>query len=113
MVMLIPIVTLLLPLMRFAPPVYKWQVRRRIFRWYGALRDIEERALAAAAPAERTEVMRQLDKVEEDVGKMQIPLGYEESHYQLRMHIQFIRKILLDANAAAPPERPDASSPAR
>jgi TRAP transporter TAXI family solute receptor len=29
MVMLIPIVTLLLPLMRFAPPVYKWQVRRR------------------------------------------------------------------------------------
>jgi hypothetical protein len=94
MIMLIPILTLMLPLFRFAPPVYNWQVRRRIYRWYGTLREIEEGALAAAAPAERADVLRQLDKVEEDVGKMQVPLGYEESHYNLRTHIQFIRQII-------------------
>jgi TRAP-type uncharacterized transport system substrate-binding protein len=110
MIMLIPIVTLLLPLLRFAPPVYKWQVRRRIFRWYGTLRDIEERALAAAAAADRADVMRQLDKVEEDVGKMQIPLGYEESHYHLRMHIQFIRHKIAPAKG---PLHPEASGDAR
>jgi len=33
--------SLTLPLMRFAPPVYHWQVRRRIYRWYGNLRAIE------------------------------------------------------------------------
>ena len=113
MVMLIPIVTLLLPLLRFAPPVYKWQVRRRIFRWYGTLRDIEERALAATSPAERADILTQLDGVEKDVRNIHVPLGYAENHYHLRMHIQFIRKILLDAGATAPPERPGTSAPAR
>jgi len=110
-VLLIPIVTLLLPLLRFAPPVYKWQVRRRIFRWYGTLRDIEERALAATAPAERADVMRELDRVEEEVGKIQIPLGHEESHYNLRMHIQFIRRMIPSAKGTPQPERPGASTP--
>ncbi len=112
-VLLIPIVTLLLPLLRFAPPVYKWQVRRRIFRWYGTLRDIEERALAGTTPAVRADILTQLDGVEKDVRKIHVPLGYAENHYHLRMHIQFIRKILLDANAAAPPEGPGTSPPAR
>jgi len=111
MVMLIPIVTLLLPLFRFAPPVYKWQVRRRIFRWYGALRDIEERALAATAPAERAEVMRELDRVDAEVGKIQIPLGYGESHYNLRMHIQFIRRMLPSAKGTPQPVEPGDSTP--
>jgi TRAP-type uncharacterized transport system substrate-binding protein len=105
MVMLIPIVTLLLPLLRFAPPVYKWQVRRRIFRWYGTLRDIEERALACSTPAARADILTQLDDVEKDVRKIHVPLGHAEDHYHLRMHIEFIRKILVDANAAAPSER--------
>ena len=113
MVMLIPIVTLLLPLLRFAPPVYKWQVRRRIFRWYGTLRDIEERALAATSPAERADILTQLDGVEKDVRKIHVPLGYAENHYHLRMHIEFIRRIPLDANAAESPERSGASPPAR
>jgi TRAP transporter TAXI family solute receptor len=110
-VLLIPVVTLLLPLLRFAPPVYKWQVRRRIFRWYGALRDIEERALAATAPADRAGLMRELDRVDAEVGKLQIPLGYGESHYNLRMHIQFIRRTLSSARGTLQPEGPGDSLP--
>jgi hypothetical protein len=113
MVMLIPIVTLLLPLVRFAPPVYNWQVRRRIFRWYGTLRDIEERALACTTPVARADILNQLDGVEKDVRNIHVPLGYAENHYHLRMHIQFIRKILSGANTAAPPERPGAAPLAR
>lgn len=111
MVMLIPVVTLLIPLLRFAPPMYRWQVRRRIFRWYGALREIEERALAATAPAEHAKIMRELDGVEAEVGRIQIPLGYEESHYNLRMHIQFIRRVIPSAKGVSPPGAPGDSTP--
>ncbi|RPI08595.1 MAG: C4-dicarboxylate ABC transporter substrate-binding protein, partial [Zetaproteobacteria bacterium] len=86
MVMLIPILTLMLPLFRFAPPVYNWQIRRRIYRWYGALRDIEQRVSAVTTAAERAAVLQQLDRIEADVGKVQVPLGYAESHYHLRTH---------------------------
>jgi uncharacterized Tic20 family protein len=33
-VLLIPLLTLLIPIARLAPPVYRWQVQRKIYRWY-------------------------------------------------------------------------------
>jgi uncharacterized protein len=94
MVLLIPAVTLMFPLLRFAPPVYGWQVRRRIYRWYGRLRDLEQQALAATTDAERVDILRQLKRVEDDVGDIHVPLGYAESHYHLRTHIQFMRHAI-------------------
>lgn len=111
-VLLIPLVTLMLPLLRFAPPVYNWQVRRRVYRWYGRLRDIEERARIAATPAERADILKQLEGVEQDVGKLHVPLGYAESHYHLRTHIQFIRRMIPAAKGPLSPEASDDSRPA-
>jgi hypothetical protein len=73
MIMLIPIVTLLLPLLRFAPPVYKWQVRRRIFR-------CTEAGTSRSSPGRnesrrRADILTQLDGVEKDA-KHSRTLGY-------------------------------------
>jgi hypothetical protein len=94
MVMLIPIITLMLPLIRFAPPVYNWQVRRRIYRWYGNLRHIEQRALGVTTASERAAILEQLNRVEAEVGKVHVPLSFAESHYHLRTHIEFIRRLV-------------------
>ena len=40
-VILLPIVALLIPLSRVLPPLYSWRVRKRVYRWYGQLRDVE------------------------------------------------------------------------
>ena len=100
MVMLIPIVTLMLPLIRFAPPVYRWQIRRRIYRWYGNLRDIEQRALGVTTAAERADILEQLNRVEAEVGKVRVPLSFAENHYHLRTHIQFIKRLVEGKGAA-------------
>ena len=42
-VMILPILTLMIPLFRVAPPTYRWQIRRRIVRWYRDLRSLEEK----------------------------------------------------------------------
>jgi TRAP-type uncharacterized transport system substrate-binding protein len=105
-VMLIPLVTLMLPLLRFAPPAYRWQVRRRIYRWYGALGDIERRALAARTAAERADILGQLNRVEADVAKLHVPLGYADSHYHLRTHIRFIRQLVETGGMTAHAETP-------
>jgi TRAP-type uncharacterized transport system substrate-binding protein len=94
MVMLIPIVTLMLPLIRFAPPVYRWQIRRRIYCWYGNLRDIEQRALGVTTAAERADILEQLNRVEAEVSRVHVPLSFAESHYHLRTHIQFIKRLV-------------------
>ena len=52
------IVAVLLPLSRIVPPLYEFRIRSRVFRWYGQLRDIEERAAdeghESCRPARRT-----------------------------------------------------------
>ena len=42
-VMLIPLAALAFPLLKLFPPVYRWRVRSRIYRWYSDLRQIERR----------------------------------------------------------------------
>jgi hypothetical protein len=37
------ILAVLLPLSRIVPPLYQFRIRSRVFRWYGQLRDIENR----------------------------------------------------------------------
>src|SRR5262245_11689131 len=40
-VMLIPLIMLMMPLIRSAPPLMRWRTRRKIYRWYTALRDTD------------------------------------------------------------------------
>jgi hypothetical protein len=92
--MLIPVVTVLIPVMRIAPPVYRWQVRSKIIRWYRDLHDIEERTRRAVRPDEREESRRRLAAVEQQVGRLVVPANYADSLYQLRLHIQFVKQLI-------------------
>lgn len=94
LVMLVPVLTLLLPLLRFAPPVYHWQVRRRILRRYRRLREIEAKVLMAGGVAERASLFAQLQALEDEVGRLHVPLAFADSLYILRTHIRFIRQVI-------------------
>ena len=87
------IIAVLLPLGKIAPPLYEFRVRSRIFRWYGQLRDIEDRleADATLAPA----LMQELDALEARVEKVVVPLSYADELYALRNHIALVRNKLL------------------
>ena len=40
-VMLVPAIAIMVPLFRTIPPLYRWRVRSRIYRWYARLKEIE------------------------------------------------------------------------
>ncbi len=40
-VMLIPLLTLLIPLIKIMPPTYRWQARKKVYRWYRELKDLD------------------------------------------------------------------------
>jgi TRAP transporter TAXI family solute receptor len=93
-VLLVPFIGIGLPLMRFAPMFYTWRVRRRIFRWYGSLRKVE----AELTPGSRTEdfdrAFAEIDRIEETVDRLSIPLGFSNQVYDLREHINLVRRRL-------------------
>jgi hypothetical protein len=84
----------LLPLSRIVPPVYQFRIRSRVFRWYGQLRDIENRL--QLHPQDGAEVLRSLDALDERVGRITVPLAYADELYALRNNIDAVRRKVRD-----------------
>ncbi|MDO8252576.1 MAG: TAXI family TRAP transporter solute-binding subunit [Rhodoferax sp.] len=87
------IIGVLLPLSRIVPPRYEFRIRSRVFRWYGQLREIEDRAGNSAESAQ--DLADELNRLETRVGKITVPLSYADELYALRNHIELVRKKLL------------------
>ena len=88
-VVLVSIIAVLIPASRVVPPLYEFRVRSRIFRWYGRLRGIEEQTDAPAA--DRARLLRELDALEQRVGRITVPLSHADELYALRSHIDLVR----------------------
>ncbi len=87
----IPLVTLLLPLLRFAPPVYAWQMRMRVWRGYDRLRQIER---SAEGGGDRAALLQRLAALEAQVARMGVPVGYAALVYAMRRDIDYVRQRL-------------------
>ena len=92
-VALFSIVAVLVPLSRLVPPLYRFRIRSRIFRWYRQLRQIEN-AVGRRDPAELRE---ELEKLDERASRIVVPLSYTDELYALRQHIDLVRERLKKA----------------
>ncbi|MDO8768547.1 MAG: TAXI family TRAP transporter solute-binding subunit [Burkholderiaceae bacterium] len=86
------IVAILLPLSRVIPPMYKFRIRSRIFKWYGQLRHIEEKI--AQQPETAAALRAELDELDARVGTISVPLSYADELYALRNNISLVRQKL-------------------
>jgi TRAP transporter TAXI family solute receptor len=91
-VALFSIVAILIPVSRLVPPLYRFRVRSRIFRWYRNLRLIEAELEERERP--RDELVSSLDKLEARVSSIRVPLAYADELYSLRQHIELVRQRL-------------------
>jgi TRAP-type uncharacterized transport system substrate-binding protein len=91
-IVLLPLLAALLPLSRVLPPLVAHRLRSRVFRWYANLRALEQRLDQPAPPlALLREELERLDAQTERIG---VPLSYAGELYDLRSHIQLVRRRL-------------------
>ena len=88
-VMLIPLAALVIPLFKLFPPLYRWRVRSRIYRWYEDLQRIETRLDAGLADSD--ELSAEVLGLETEVKNVETPLSYADQLYHLRTHINLVR----------------------
>jgi TRAP-type uncharacterized transport system substrate-binding protein len=93
-VSLVVLLPILIPLVRFAPQIYSWRVRRRIIYWYGALKALEAAARKAAGSEARAGHLLELDRIEAAVDDIPVPLAFSDKLYELRQHIEIVRRRL-------------------
>jgi hypothetical protein len=115
--LLLPIVGILLPLMRFLPMIYNAQMRKRVTRWYRVVHEIDHK-LAHCTPEEAAAAAGRLRAVQQEIGEMTPPsTGFMGELYDLKQHIEWLlshaEEKATDAQAAATPgaAAPRAHSP--
>ena len=74
--------------------LYTWRVRRRIIRWYGELKKAEAGVRADSSPERFVQALADIDRIEEAVDRIAIPLGFSNQLYDLREHIDVVRRRL-------------------
>jgi hypothetical protein len=106
LIMLVPLITIMIPLFKIAPPAYRWGVRRKILRWYKELREIEAVVYVGENVPSREELETRLDEMQREAGHIKLPLGYAEQLYHLRLHIAFVKKLMMASAEESPAKAP-------
>ena len=100
-VVLLPIIVILIPGLRFLPQLYRWRVDSRIHRRYGELMALERESLGNLTPERRAALLERLQELERSAILRKIPGSHAEQLYQLREHIRFVHRNLARSPARA------------
>ena len=95
-ILLLPAITLLLPLFKVAPPLYRWRIRSRIYRWYKLLRGMESDLQSNGDLDKLRSHWETLQSMETELDDLQnVPLAYMQEFYSLRLHIEFVERRVI------------------
>jgi TRAP transporter TAXI family solute receptor len=92
-VLLIPLLTLLLPLARIAPPIYTWQIERQLWQIYNKVRKVDEDSEKGLS----MQTAAKLDALDEEAAQLKLPDSYADRIYELRRHIAWLRRRKTEA----------------
>ena len=97
LVVIIPLLVILVPASRIAPALYRWRVRSRVYRWYGALMAIERDMSGPPEGKDRAAILLRIDEIAHAVSEIKTPLSIADQLYVLRDHVAAVRRRLHDA----------------
>lgn len=116
-ILILPVVGIIFPLFRIVPWIYNWRIKQRIFRWYRKLKILErDLSKAKVSPGFLARKEQELEKIEESVWHLSVPLQFSADLYTLRDHVEFVHKRIAfiresHANKAAAETAPVAAEP--
>ena len=92
LVLLVPIIAVVVPLVKWLPSLFSWRQNARVNRWYGELKSLERDVdLKAGGGDEQAKIMARLDRIENDAARLPIPLAFSDRVYTLRQHVHYVR----------------------
>jgi TRAP-type uncharacterized transport system substrate-binding protein len=90
----IPLLILAIPIFRGIPALYRWRMRRNIYRWYGELRLTE--TAVRRGEGDPAAQRASLDSIDQRLDRMRVPVAYASEFYLLRSHVQWVRDLVRD-----------------
>jgi TRAP transporter TAXI family solute receptor len=95
LILLVPLLAIGIPAARLLPAIYNWRMRERVYRWYAEVRHLDTEALTAkSASTEAENILSRLNKIEARADNVRVPLAFARELYDLKVHIDFVRRRL-------------------
>ena len=89
-ILIIPLLTLLIPLIKGGFPLYTWSVRSKIYRWYDELQALDL-SLETLNDEDLKSKLLEIEELKKEIKKeTKVPLSYMGEYYDLIMHTELI-----------------------
>lgn len=92
LIIVLPVAGILYPLWSLLPRLYRWQMQRRVFRFYGELRLLETDLSRCDDLDERARVAGRIADLERRVFELRMPRSFSEMTLNLRRHIRTLHE---------------------
>ena len=93
-ILLIPLLTLMLPLLKGFFPLYTWSMRSKIYRWYDEIKEIDE-SITNIEPKKKEENLIALEKLRKEISdETKVPLSFMGEYYNLQLHLNHVKERL-------------------
>ncbi len=99
-ILVVPLIVLAMPVIRATPPLFRWRTRRKVYRWYARLRELDPLICEALTAAEANSRLARLRELELQLARVETPLSYMEEYYNLRDHVDLVHRCLQRIAAA-------------
>jgi TRAP transporter TAXI family solute receptor len=95
LILLVPLLAIGIPAARLLPAIYNWRMRERVYRWYAEVRHLDTEAMTTKpASTEAENILNRLNKIEARADNVRVPLAFARELYDLKVHIDFVRRRL-------------------
>ncbi len=88
---LVPLAVVLIPLIRGIPWLYSWRNRRKFYRWYGELKNLESEIITNPDTGKLMDYQGRLAQIEAAINRIRVPLTFFGEVYRLKEHVDLVR----------------------
>lgn len=113
LILLIPLLVVVFPLIRFLPGIYQYLIEHRIYRLYGELRKLEAELEAAGPGPAPHHLSIALEELARRASHLSVPVRYSQRLFILKSHIALAKEELQRRRSAGSPEAIDTIIAAR
>jgi TRAP-type uncharacterized transport system substrate-binding protein len=92
---MVPLAIILIPIIRSLPWLYSWRHRRKFYRWYRELKNLELEVMERPEPENISGYQEKIDRIEASINKISVPLAFFEETYKLQEHVDLVRGKLV------------------
>lgn len=89
-ILLIPLLTLMIPLLKGVFPLYRWSIRSKIYKWYDEVQELDL-SLDGCNKEQLKDKLQELENLKREIkDETKVPLAYMGEYYDLIMHLELI-----------------------